>query len=70
MGTHKGGLNFFNPNIWPYNFIRYQKNPINDSSLSDNRVISLCEDSQNNIWIGTEGGGLNFLILKQIHYQE
>ncbi|MHB1687658.1 MAG: ligand-binding sensor domain-containing protein [Ignavibacteriaceae bacterium] len=70
-----GGLNRItepqNPNDYSprqlagYKFTLYQ-NLYNDSfSLSDNRVISICEDKQGNLWIGTYGGGLNKLPVDQ-----
>ena len=31
--------------------------------LSDQRVYALLEDKQNNLWIGTNGGGINVLDL-------
>lgn len=40
--------------------IRYFSNdPFNDKSLSGNYIISLCSDKNNDLWIGTYGGGLN-----------
>ena len=45
-----------------YNFTVY-KNSIDDtSSISDNKIRTLCEDKNGNIWIGTWGGGLNKFI--------
>ena len=41
-----------------YNFKVFKFNPYNKRTLSNNRVISLIEDKENNIWIGTIGGGL------------
>ena len=37
----------------------YKNNPDDPNSVSFDDIISLYEDSQNNIWIGTWGGGLN-----------
>ena len=34
------------------------------TSLNNNKVLSIYEDPNNNIWIGTEGGGVNFLSSK------
>jgi len=57
VGTYDG-LNKYDG----YNFTVY-KNSIDDtSSISDNRIRSMCEDKNGNIWIGTWGGGLNKFI--------
>lgn len=42
-------------------FLHVQTNP---SSLSNNRIYSIYCDTKNNLWIGTEGGGLNLLTEK------
>lgn len=42
-----------------YEFIKYRYNPKKQHSIRDNRTICLLKDSFNNLWIGTEGGGLN-----------
>lgn len=45
-----------------YNFIRYQHNPEDENSISDNRIISLYYSSEmnaNEIYAGTYGSGLN-----------
>jgi ligand-binding sensor domain-containing protein/signal transduction histidine kinase len=41
------------------NFITYNYNPDDTTSISFDDVISLFEDSKGNLWIGTWGGGLN-----------
>jgi ligand-binding sensor domain-containing protein/serine phosphatase RsbU (regulator of sigma subunit) len=42
-----------------YNFKVYSHINGVETSLSNNRVISMIEDSQNTLWIATIGGGLN-----------
>lgn len=42
-----------------YGFKVFQNNSKSDSSLSNNRIMALLQDSDNNLWIGTLGGGLN-----------
>ena len=37
-------------------FKRYCHDPRNPSSLSDNRVFTVCEDGLRNLWIGTQNG--------------
>lgn len=59
IGTDGGGLNCFDPEDPNRNkFIRYQYDPINLHSLSENRVYTLLEDKSGTLWIGT-GGGLS-----------
>ncbi|MCB9209262.1 MAG: hypothetical protein H6609_07750 [Ignavibacteriales bacterium] len=42
-----------------YNFTIFRHDPMDSNSISDNFIWSLFEDSENNIWIGTNSGGLN-----------
>ncbi len=48
-------------------FVHYTNKPNDKFSLSDNRVISMYEDEQGNLWFGTYGGGLNELPLDQVN---
>jgi ligand-binding sensor domain-containing protein/two-component sensor histidine kinase len=48
-------------------FIRYMHKQ-NNQDLSDNRVISVYEDVNGNLWFGTYGGGLNKLASNQQNY--
>ncbi len=43
------------------NFLRYRSNDNNKFSISDDKTISLFEDKDGNIWVGTFYGGLNKL---------
>ncbi len=55
-----GGLEGLNRFDYKTNTIKIFKNNKNDSkSISNSWVISICEDTQKNLWIGTHGGGLN-----------
>ena len=54
IGT-SNGLNKFDGN----RFIKYQYDPDDPYSISNNWIIALYEDKSGNIWIGTAGGGLN-----------
>ncbi len=84
VGTWAGGLNLFQPNALSFaasTFKHFKHNSLRKESLSNNNVWSLFQDSQQRIWVGTFGGGLNLMIpsLKQdtpqnfetqfIHYQ-
>ena len=42
-----------------YEFVIYRNNPKDINSISDNFIWSLFQDSENNIWVGTNSGGLN-----------
>ncbi len=42
-------------------FIHYKNDPENNKSLSNNFVRVIYEDQAGDLWIGTEGGGLNKL---------
>jgi two-component system, sensor histidine kinase ChiS len=45
--------------------IRFLNDPSDINTLSNNRILSLFEDNQNNLWIGTYAGGLNKLKIHQ-----
>lgn len=57
IGTWQGGLFYFDSkqNI----FHEYTHNPDDESSISNNDIMSLFIDSRNHLWIGTWGGGVN-----------
>ena len=56
FGTQEG-LNRYDG----YTFKVYKRIPGDTTSLSNNFIYSLCEDNLGNIWIGTNGGGVNVL---------
>lgn len=55
--NQKGGLNRFRPET--ENFSHYYHNPKDTSTLIDNKITEIFEDSKNNLWIGTCGDGLH-----------
>jgi len=60
IGTKEGGLNKFDRK--KENFIIYKNNPLRYGSLNNNYVTAIYESnykSDENIWIGTNGGGLS-----------
>ena len=54
-----GGLNQFHRNTGT--FTRYLHDPNNPSSIADNRVRAIYEDSKGNFWVGTRGDGLHIM---------
>jgi len=68
LGTNGGGLIYFNRAS--HTFTTYRHDPNNPHSISNDVVVSLCLDHQNQLWIGTFLGGLNrFDGQKFIRYQ-
>jgi len=58
VGTD-GGLHRFDRST--SKFTRYENDPTNPLSLSNNRIRVIYEDRDGALWLGTEGGGLNRL---------
>ncbi len=54
FGT-QSGLNKYDG----YTFTEYKYNPFDSTSISNNQILSICEDRSGALWIGTAGGGLN-----------
>jgi ligand-binding sensor domain-containing protein len=54
IGT-EDGLNKYDG----YSFIVYKPDQQDNFSISNPRIVSICEDDGGNLWIGTKGGGLN-----------
>jgi ligand-binding sensor domain-containing protein len=60
IGTYRGGLNrIIIKDKGEYSFEVYKHDSRNPNSLSNNIIMSLLEDNDGYIWIGTFGGGLN-----------
>src|SRR5690554_5034358 len=60
LGTYHGGINYYHPNF--NNFKRFSIRTDNMSaneSLGYNVIGEIIEDDFNNIWIATEGGGVD-----------
>ena len=53
----EGGLNRFN--FESQTFTRYLHNPEDSTTLINNKVMSLFEDSRGTFWVGTSGDGLH-----------
>ncbi|MEJ2614409.1 MAG: two-component regulator propeller domain-containing protein, partial [Ignavibacteriaceae bacterium] len=73
IGTFGGGLNkiIYNDNLnskdknAQLSFIHFKNNRSNKYSLSDNKITTLFEDNEGNIWIGTYSSGLNEIQVKE-----
>jgi ligand-binding sensor domain-containing protein/two-component sensor histidine kinase len=63
VATFGGGLNKLsfktNSSDELPEFTVYENDPSDSTTLTDNRVYVLYEDSKENFWVGTYGGGLN-----------
>ncbi|MEZ4901981.1 MAG: two-component regulator propeller domain-containing protein [Spirosomataceae bacterium] len=57
ISTFQGGVNKYDSNLALFNHTPF--NPFNTNGLSAPSVTSFAENSQGNIYIGTDGGGLN-----------
>jgi signal transduction histidine kinase/DNA-binding response OmpR family regulator len=57
LGTYQGGLNKFDKNFTHFN--HKQRNAFDHQGLSAAVVTSFAETSGNNVYVGTDGGGLN-----------
>lgn len=71
LGTWGGGLiktisNLNNPNLA---FVSFKNDPDDLSSLSSNNVSSIFQDNSGLLWIGTWGGSLNLINLKQKQFR-
>ncbi|MCP4728293.1 MAG: hypothetical protein GY863_24870, partial [bacterium] len=60
IGTDEGLTRFYPESG---DFIHFRNDPLNKNSLSDNRIYSIHKDKIGTLWIGTNGGGLNKLVL-------
>ncbi|MCF8403906.1 MAG: histidine kinase [Bacteroidales bacterium] len=54
IGT-QDGLNLYDGN----SFVYFHNQPGDTLSISDNYILSICEDLNGNLWLGTMSGGLN-----------
>lgn len=60
MGFKEDGLIRYDPKT--QNHVQFLFDPKNPKSISSNMVYSLFGDSQGNVWVGTDGNGLNLLV--------
>jgi signal transduction histidine kinase/streptogramin lyase len=62
LGTFSGGINFVSRDADKFVDYRHTSSPL---SLSNNSVLSIFEDSKDNLWIGTDGGGMDLFDVKK-----
>lgn len=64
IGTWNGGLNklLSNPRERSAKFLHYKSDKSDFQSLSDNRIMSIAENKDGDLWIGTADGGINKLV--------
>jgi signal transduction histidine kinase/ligand-binding sensor domain-containing protein/DNA-binding response OmpR family regulator len=55
LGVYKTGVDL----ITERNFQWFRQNSFSNNSVSNNNITFFCDDGNKNIWIGTNGGGLN-----------
>ncbi len=56
IGTHDKGIYFYNPVTKQKG--HYENEPSDKTSLTNNTINAVYEDSKQNLWLSTEGGGL------------
>lgn len=56
IGTLRGGINVLDPNRGRFKSIR--PNPLPDGNSMQNFILSFAEGNNNDLWIGSDGGGL------------
>ncbi len=67
VGADGGGVSYTPVNLTQVTdfqnipFFRFQNDPADLRSLSNNRILAMCEDPDSNLWVGTYEGGLNRL---------
>lgn len=74
IGTENGGISILNIQqnmfLTPQNAIFQNIHPGDDNySLSNQTIRKIYQDSFNNIWIGTYGGGINFISNRKSFFQ-
>lgn len=63
IGTRGNGLYkvTYNEHSKKYNTTHYKNNPSDIYSLSDDNIYTIFPDKKGRIWVGTYGGGLNYI---------
>ena len=56
IGTLRGGISMISAVRASFEHVKYKGNE--NANLTDNFILSFCEDENSNLWIGTDGAGL------------
>jgi len=73
IGTNENGLSlmhFNHEHPAKTTFLNFRHNPYDINSISSGAILSLLEDKKNNLWIGTENGGMDILPVKNLNSQK
>jgi ligand-binding sensor domain-containing protein/signal transduction histidine kinase len=70
VSTYFGGVNMYDKNLLQFRSLKSSGPGV--PGLSHSNVFALEEDEMGNLWVGTDGGGLNFVKgpVEQIHREE
>jgi signal transduction histidine kinase/ligand-binding sensor domain-containing protein/DNA-binding response OmpR family regulator len=68
IGTLNGGINVVDPQKYKFNTIA--NDPANPNSLPINYISNFYEASDQNIWVGTDGGGLAIWNRETNHFKQ
>ena len=58
-GSWGGGINFIPQTPQRFNHYSYSPHSLNKNTLTNKIALSLCVDSEERLWIGTDGNGIN-----------
>ena len=64
IGTENGGMDLLDLKVYKTgaeSFVHFKNNPNRGTSLNNNSIYSLFQDTQGSIWIGTFGNGINII---------
>lgn len=69
IGTENGGLTIYDPVTGVFN--NFLHDEIDNTSIANNSIYSLCRGTDGNMWIGTFAGGVDHVAMdsKFIHYK-
>ncbi|MBR07233.1 MAG: hybrid sensor histidine kinase/response regulator [Rickettsiales bacterium] len=66
VGVDHGGMTLINKSDWSY--ISFVNNPSDPKSLSHNSIISMFQDNNGLVWLGTNKGGVNYFSSEAVSF--